>query len=293
MATPVSFNLASSKVEPKTGNYSYSKDRKRDLKLSNDTAKQAYDDFKDKYSYESKVQDFNLTGMTEKIEEVIEEVSGQVESDIHIFDEVDETPTSQNENNNSNTPTSSPNLPNLKNGNVIDASEPLYTTEGYTNLSDEELEFLAKVAFREQRSIEGAKVSLSTMANQYEANKAKYDDVEDYVRQSGWYGTGGGSFNDAFYKEYTSSTKAELQKAAKDVMIDGNRYVPSTTDNHDCLSDISRVETNGKTINKNDKSSYVPGETKIYNVYGAIFVFQGFAPNGGDPYGETVGQWKQ
>ena len=202
----------------------------------------------------------------------------------------EETTTEPTTKKDSGIPTESPDLPYLD-GNVIDASKPLYQAEGYNNLSEEELEFLAKVAFREQRTIEGVRVSLSTMANQYEDNKSQYEDVYDYVRRSGWYGRGGGSFDNQFYKEYTESKKAELYEVVKDVMIDGNRYVPRSADNHDNLGDIRKAYNDGVLIDKNDRSQYIPGKTKIYNEYGSIYVFQGFAPNKGDPYGDTVGQW--
>lgn len=71
-------------------------------------------------------------------------------------------------------------------GNVIVVDEPVEQGEKY-NLSQEDLEWLANVALREQGSLEGAKMELSLMANLYEKNKANYSNVRDYVQNGGWF----------------------------------------------------------------------------------------------------------
>ena len=67
-------------------------------------------------------------------------------------------------------------------------------------------------------------------------------------------------------------------------MNEGHRYLPTNVVEHDCLSDISSISTGSV----NDRSNYIPGQTIINNVYGARYVFVGFAPNGGDPFGYLV-----
>ena len=161
------------------------------------------------------------------------------------------------------------------NGNVIDTSEPLGTGTKY-NLSQNDLNFLAYVAYREQGSIEGAKIELSLMANLYEKNRSKYSSVVDYVANSGWFGTGSTS---SYYYPGDSYVAA-----AKEVLVEGNRYLASNIVEHDCISDISSISTGSRS----NRSNYIPGETVIYNVYGAKYVFIGFAPNGGDPFGYLV-----
>ncbi|MBR3210755.1 MAG: hypothetical protein IKF71_02325 [Bacilli bacterium] len=160
-------------------------------------------------------------------------------------------------------------------GNVIDTSTPVGTGAKY-NLSDSDLAFLAYVAKREQGSIEGAKLELSLMANLYEKNKSKYSSVVDYVKRSGWFGSRSTS-------SYTYPGDSYVA-VARDVLSEGNRYLASNVVEHDCLSDITRISTGSKS----DKSNYIPGQTIIYNRYGAKYVFVGFAPNGGDPFGYLV-----
>ena len=164
----------------------------------------------------------------------------------------------------SSTPTVKVSGTSALNGNVIDTSEPVGTGTKY-NLSESDLNYLAYVAMREQGSVEGAKLELSLMANLYEKNK-----------NSGWFGSSGTS---NYY--YPGDGYVDV---VRDVLVDGNRYLASEVVEHDCLSDISSIST-GSSSNRSD---YIPGETVIHNVYGADYVFVGFAPNGGDPFGYLV-----
>ena len=160
-------------------------------------------------------------------------------------------------------------------GNVIKASSPIDIGTQY-ELSDDDIAYLAHVAKREQGSVEGAKLELSLMANLYEKNKTKYKNVVDYVKNSGWFSTKSTS-------SYTNPG-ADYVQAAKEVISEGNRYLPTNVVEHDCLSDISSISTGSV----NDRSNYIPGETVIKNKYGANYVFVGFAPDGGDPFGYLV-----
>ena len=161
------------------------------------------------------------------------------------------------------------------NGNIIDTSSALSKGNTY-NLTKEELAFLAYVAKREQGSVAGAKIELSLMANLYEKNKHKYKSVYDYVRRSGWFG----SKSRQNYK-YPGD---EYYNAAKDVLSNGNRYIAKNVVEHDCFSDIKSIST-GSVRNR---QNYIPGKTIIRNVYGAKYVFVGFAPNNGDPFGYLI-----
>ena len=164
---------------------------------------------------------------------------------------------------------------NILDGNVIDASNPVGTGTKY-NLSEDDLEFLGYVASSEQGSVDGAKLELSLMANLYEENKDNYSSVRDYVENSGWFGSSYGN-------EY-SNPGDDYVAAATDVMVNGNRYLASNVVEHDCLSDIESCSTGSV----DDRSCYVPGETVLKNVYGAEYVFVGFAPNEGDPFGYLI-----
>lgn len=161
------------------------------------------------------------------------------------------------------------------NGKVIDTSNFVEFGNKY-GLSDAQLAELAYVALREQGSLGGVKMELSLMANLYEKNKGKYSSVYDYVKRSGWFAnrslTGYHYPGDQYYQ------------AAKEVLNDGHLYLPSNVVEHDCLSDIRSIST-GSVRNRND---YIPGKTVIRNRMGARYVFVGFAPNGGDPFGYKV-----
>ena len=160
-------------------------------------------------------------------------------------------------------------------GNVINPSTPVTSGDKY-NLSDDDLAHLAYVAMREQGSIDGAKLELSLMANLYEKNKSNYSSVRDYVDNSGWFASGS--------RSGYSYPGDDYYNAAKDVLNDGNRYLESNVVEHDCLSDINSISTGSV----NNRSDYIPGETVINNTYGASYVFVGFAPNGGDPFGYLI-----
>ena len=161
------------------------------------------------------------------------------------------------------------------NGSVIDTSNPVGTGTTY-NLTDNEIAFLAYVAKREQGSVEGAKLELSLMLNLYEKNKSKYSSVTDYVERSGWFAKNSRT-------NYTYPGDAYVA-AANEVIRQGNRYLPSNVVEHDCLSDITSISTG----NPRNRSDYIPGQTVIHNRYGATYLFQGFAPNDGDPFGNLV-----
>ncbi len=161
------------------------------------------------------------------------------------------------------------------NGSIIETSKPVTIGEKY-NLSDDDLAHLAYVAYREQGSVEGAKLELSLMCNLYEKNKSKYSSVRDYVDNSGWFASGSRSGYSYPGDSYFT--------AAKEVVNEGQRYLPTNVVEHDCLSDITYISTGSS----NSRSDYIPGKTVVKNRYGATYVFVGFAPNGGDPFGYLV-----
>jgi len=133
---------------------------------------------------------------------------------------------------------------------------------------------LAYVAYKEQGSVGGAKIELSLMANLYEkSNKNKYKSVRDYVDRSNW-------FASSSRKNYKYPGD-DYYAAAREVLNEGKRYIASDVVEHDCISDITSISTGSRT-NRND---YIPGKTIIKNTYQSKYVFIGFAPNKGDPFG--------
>ena len=161
----------------------------------------------------------------------------------------------------------------VTNNGIIDTSKPIGKGTKY-EISDEGLRFLAFIGYREQGSVEGAKLEISLIINLFESSayKGKYPDLVTFVKKSGWFGTANDSYSDpgdAYFE------------VAKSIVRDGDRYLPSNVVEHDCLSDITSISTGSV----NNRSDYIPGKTVVNNRYGSKYVFVGFAPNGGDPFG--------
>lgn len=171
------------------------------------------------------------------------------------------------------------------NNNILDTSKTVYQGKKYTNLTDKQKKQLAYLAKKEQGSIEGAKIELSLMANLTESKG--YSCVYDYAIGTGkksWFGP----VKRGEIPENPTISDAYV-KLVDEILVDGKRYLPNNVVEHDCFSDISKITTNKTTYtNKNDiknRKNYVPNDTVIYNKYGAKYVFIGFAPNNGDPFG--------
>ena len=159
---------------------------------------------------------------------------------------------------------------------VIDTSVPVRTGQKY-DLTEEDMKYLAYVAFKEQRSVEGAKVELSLMANRYESEgKSRgFSSIRDYVENSNWfsaYSTEGYENKDELYTS-ENIPEEELVNAVNDVLVDGNRYVPKNVVQHYTLSHVKKVTVNGEELSRNtdergyahnDKSQFIPGQTEIY-----------------------------
>ena len=223
--------------------------------------------------------DKKLDAETQKISEDILKNNKEIEKTGNILEpeKTEETPTGTTANTlTSTTGSATVTGENVLNGNVIDTSKPVGTGTKYSNLSDDDLARLAYVAEREQGSVEGAKLELSLMANLYEENKDQYSSVLDYVDNSGWFADGSTSGYSYPGDDYVA--------AAKEVLQNGNRYLPSNVVEHDYLGDIVSCST-GDVY---DKDSYIPGETILENQWGARYVFVGFAPNDGDPFGYLI-----
>jgi len=160
-------------------------------------------------------------------------------------------------------------------GTVIDTSKPFTTGTKY-QCSEDDLNFLAYVAKREQGSVDGAKIELTLMCNLYEKNKHKgYSSVVNYVDKSGW-------FSKKSRENYVYPGEKYVN-AAREVILNGKRYMSSDIVEHDCLSDISYISTGSVK-----RANFIPGQTVVKNVYGAKYMFIGFAPYNGDPFGYLV-----
>ena len=188
--------------------------------------------------------------------------------------------TPKNSSNSSISSNNSSSVVNLVDGNVIDTSKPMYEGIKY-NCSDDDLAYLAYVAREEQGSLEGAKVELSIMANLYEENKDLYSNISgiaDYVENGGWFSESSSSRAGYYYPgdSYVA--------AAREIINGGKHYLPPNIDEHDQISDL----VDSSTGDYSDRSTYIPGQTVLTNFDHAKYVFVGFAPNGGDPFGYLI-----
>ena len=157
------------------------------------------------------------------------------------------------------------------------------------NLTESQLQDLAKICQREQGSVKGAAAEASLMANRYEllssSSKYKNKGLYNYVLNCGWWAPA----NKGTYK--STNLKPEILNAVRNVLINGNRTLPLYIDEHDFRGDITKIITNGKTytLKKDfyDNNNYIQNQTVIYNEMGAIYTFYIFPTTSSDPFGYT------
>ena len=170
--------------------------------------------------------------------------------------------------------TVTPNSGTTTTNNVIDTSTARYLGKKYTGMTEQQKKQLAYIAYNEQGSVGGAKIELSLMANRTEY--CRHSSVYNYVMNSGWFRlpkTGQVPSNPNVSQSYID--------AVEEVLVEGKRYLPSKVVEHDWIKDISSISTGDKS----NRSCYIPDETIIKNNMGSTYVFFGFAPDGGDPFG--------
>ena len=128
----------------------------------------------------------------------------------------------------------------------------------------------------------------------------KYDPII-FINNIEWYAPKSiDCFNDSTnlkkYKRDIITPKAVAN--VYDVVVNGNRT--SKADEHDCFSDIEKIEYNGEIYTNAheedimNRDFYKKGETVVYNRFGSKFLFDFFPsdnPNC-DPYGIKLGEWK-
>ena len=153
-------------------------------------------------------------------------------------------------------------------------------------LTESQIRDLANIAYREQGDGEaGVRACVSHMLNYYEKYQTKkYSNPYDCTLKSGWYGTY--SFN----QSYIGKTLApqSVINYVRDVIISGNRSIPSYVDEYDCLSDVKTAKNNGVSFNPKDRSQYKKDVTKVTNVYGSTWTFYCF-PDGASGVTDAFG----
>lgn len=145
------------------------------------------------------------------------------------------------------------------------------------SLTSDQLRGLANLCYQEQGSVAGAKAEASLIANRFELFGAKYSDIYNYARSSGW-------FSKAGYWMDNGSAPSSVVEGVRDVLVNGNRTLPIYIDEHDCLSDIRSISTGSVR----ERGDYIPNETIVKNAYGSTWTFYAFPATGSDPFGYTA-----
>lgn len=153
------------------------------------------------------------------------------------------------------------------------------------NLSDSKIRELANVFYLEQGNVPGVAACASHACNYLEKwQSKKYKDPYECVLYSGWWS------NETSVRQRMATNKATqaMIDATKDVIVNGNRTLPSYVDEYDWINDIVSATNNGKAINMQDRSQYKSSVTVVKNKYGSTWTFYCF-PDGAngvnDPFG--------
>lgn len=161
----------------------------------------------------------------------------------------------------------------------------IYKGKSY-NLTESQIRGLANICYREQGSNDaGVRACASHMLNYYERYQTKkYSNPFDCTVKSGWYGT------ESFNKPYINGNYApqSVINAVRDVILNGNRSIPSYVDEYDCLSDIASASNNGVPFTPTNRSMYKKDVTKVKNIYGSSWTFFCF-PDGASGYTDAFG----
>ena len=204
------------------------------------------------------------------------------------------------------------------------SSQTLYTTTNKTTsddststmigrkfeVSDDELNDIAKVCQAEQGSPEGSGIEAELMVNKYilsGSTKSLYDYL--FKEASGWWSP----IRD--HKYPSVKLNPENREAVRKVIVEGIRQWPGYINEHDCFNcadtsrahaycsngnrgDICYLTLNNQKISEMSKISsrsdeyYVRNQTVIQNKSGATYTFYGFVKengvNIGDPFGYTA-----
>ena len=153
------------------------------------------------------------------------------------------------------------------------------------NLTDAQIRQLTNVFYLEQGNAKGVAACASHCLNYYEKwQKNKYKDPYDCVLYSGWWG------NEKSVRQRMDNNCSPTVciEAVGDVILRGNRTLPSYVDEYDWLYDIVSATNNSKAINPLDRSAYIKDVTKIKNRFGSIWTFYCF-PDGAKGYCDPFG----
>lgn len=153
------------------------------------------------------------------------------------------------------------------------------------NLTDTQIRQLANVFYLEQGNVKGVAACASHCLNYYEKyQKKKYTNPYDCVLYSGWWS------NETSVRQRMANNCAPTAciEATGDVILRGNRTLPSYVDEYDWIYDIVSATNNGVAFDPQNRSLYKKDITKIKNRFGSSWTFYCF-PDGAngncDPFG--------
>ncbi len=169
----------------------------------------------------------------------------------------------------------------------------------YDDLTDAELWDLAELGILENGgTLTAFKNTLSITANLFEKNGSGDNghSLWLYVRDGGWFNASNAAKMNG---SHDISVDSKYIDAAREVLMTGNRTLPTQILEFDCVGDLDWVELDGQKhtasnpggcggTGLNEEQYYVSGKTKIHNVYGAEYIFYGWMSGEfgtGDPMG--------
>ena len=169
------------------------------------------------------------------------------------------------------------------------------------DLSDADIEFLAKASLCENNFEEAIAIGASQIVNRYELYNNGSESIVDYVKRSQWW--------QCVNEDTDRGVTEQAKSTVKDVIVLGNRALPPYIDEQDCPSCpctsndcrgcsngycICSVTTNGTTYTSPsdliNHSIYSRDNSKIKNGWGADYTYFTHACSGDcDIYGYTQG----
>lgn len=174
----------------------------------------------------------------------------------------------------------------LKENPRAGTSGTIYGTGSFTkyNLTNEQLNTLARICQREQGSAKGAAAEASLMANLFELSGSSFgngaDGLYNYVMNSGWFGIPGDH-------NAPSSPEPDVLQAVEAVLVKGYRTLPKYVNEHDCLNPPDIIDPPAR------REDFIPFQTVLHNIYGSTYTFYSFPTEDSDPFGYTSEENRQ
>ena len=133
-------------------------------------------------------------------------------------------------------------------------------TTVYDKTDQECYNFFAVLGRAEQGSLEGATAELSLLLNLFErrhpgSSDVSIQEVAKWATECGWFAHASRRWEKPAAPEYVAVAKSVLA---------GNRVLPQSIVEHDCVEDLAYIETNGVRYSPYQRDKYVSGVTVCY-----------------------------